>query len=364
MGNLAVGLKSHAVTLFEVGKLTDEAMDDFLSELDKVSTIAEGEAQRYFDHAIALRNTIRFLRYNKSTYMPLSDGGVDLFRCERLESLDPETVRRILLNNYCLLVSMAPITCDINSITSSIPPHFGAPVPEINSPWFHLFLYSTANAGPPSVLLPKGKRLLHLPSSLSGFNLFRLTAFKHDPQLLPLNNVLAFINDMLLVSPVLLQGYSLSENDPFTIDVPFPLPLDSKADHSIVDWNNQNMHQHPIVHQLNDSFQLDYSVGFIKLMKLEDQSSGFTWVPLELKFGIPLFDLELNDYIRANIESRSLFSEENLKIHSFNSRMLSMKLLNFISKYTIDLESELHPSKLPFPAKQVFFDAEEGLHTK
>jgi hypothetical protein len=28
--------------------------------------VAEGEAQRYFDHALTLRDTILFLRYNKN----------------------------------------------------------------------------------------------------------------------------------------------------------------------------------------------------------------------------------------------------------------------------------------------------------
>jgi len=31
------GLKSHAVTMFEVGKLNDESLDSFLAELGKVS---------------------------------------------------------------------------------------------------------------------------------------------------------------------------------------------------------------------------------------------------------------------------------------------------------------------------------------
>lgn len=30
------GLKSHAVTMFEVGKLPDESLDSLLTELDKV----------------------------------------------------------------------------------------------------------------------------------------------------------------------------------------------------------------------------------------------------------------------------------------------------------------------------------------
>ena len=42
MGNLAPGLKSHAVTMYEVGKLADESLDDFLNELSKVNEQSEG----------------------------------------------------------------------------------------------------------------------------------------------------------------------------------------------------------------------------------------------------------------------------------------------------------------------------------
>ena len=37
------GLKSHAVTMFEVGKLTDESMDSFLAQLDKVGCLTAFE---------------------------------------------------------------------------------------------------------------------------------------------------------------------------------------------------------------------------------------------------------------------------------------------------------------------------------
>lgn len=231
MGNLASGLKSHAVTLFEVGKLTDEAMDDFLDELDKVSSGSEeGEAQRYFDHAITLRNTIRFLRYNEKIYQKDTDGGVDLFRCERLDSLESDTVRRILMNNYSMIISMTPITHEVNSITSSVPVHHGASIPEMNSPWFSLFLYSTFHSGPPSLLFPAGTRLLHLPEIFCDYHLFLVTQFRHDSQIIPANNVLASLNDFLLVGPVLLQAYSLDDIEPETIDIAFPLKLDSKPD--------------------------------------------------------------------------------------------------------------------------------------
>lgn len=57
MGNLSPGLKNHAVTMFEVGKLCDESMDTFLAELEKVSLLdaeGEGEVSRYFAHAVSL----------------------------------------------------------------------------------------------------------------------------------------------------------------------------------------------------------------------------------------------------------------------------------------------------------------------
>lgn len=52
--------------MFEVGKLTDEGLDDFMSELSKVGEEpeGEGEARRYFQHAVILKNTISFLRRN------------------------------------------------------------------------------------------------------------------------------------------------------------------------------------------------------------------------------------------------------------------------------------------------------------
>lgn len=144
--------------MFEVGKLSDESLDSFLSELEKVDTIAEGEAQRYFDHAITLRDTIRFLRYNKDlSPTPASDGsssngtGVDLLRCESLLGLEPATCARVLNKNYrlvtivsacscstpisiSLLVSMAPLSNEIRPVSSCTPQHIGPTIPEVRGP--------------------------------------------------------------------------------------------------------------------------------------------------------------------------------------------------------------------------------------
>lgn len=70
----------------------------------QVNTVAEGEAQRYFDHAITLRDTIRFLRYNQELVTDAEFVGVgqgmDLLRCESLLGLDQGTCSRILNKNY------------------------------------------------------------------------------------------------------------------------------------------------------------------------------------------------------------------------------------------------------------------------
>jgi hypothetical protein len=123
MGNLAQGLKSHAVTMFEVGKLADEALEEFVQELDKVESVSqEGEAQTYFDHAITLKNTVRFLRHNKNLNIEGCDGGIDLLRCERLKDLEPSTRMRVsplLILSLALSRSRSPSLCSPSLLSVS-----------------------------------------------------------------------------------------------------------------------------------------------------------------------------------------------------------------------------------------------------
>ena len=89
--------------MFEVGKLSDESLDSFVGELEKVSDAdgGEGEAARYFAHALTLRETILFLRQNQGLSRDgLLCQGLDLVRCESLQSLDASTASRLLSKNY------------------------------------------------------------------------------------------------------------------------------------------------------------------------------------------------------------------------------------------------------------------------
>ncbi|XP_064382636.1 protein FAM91A1-like isoform X2 [Halichondria panicea] len=208
MGNLSPGLKNHAVTMFEVGKLTDESLDSFITELGKVSRQAEGEARRYYEHAITLRNTVLFLRNNPALKGGGSDGcglKVDLLRLESMASLDTGTLSRILQKNYSILVSMAPLSQEVQSVSSCSPPHLGPAIAEMNSIWYRLWLYQKLGSGPPSLLLAKGNRLRRLPALIKGYSRVVVTTWGHDPTVVLVSNLLLTVNDALTHSAVLVQ---------------------------------------------------------------------------------------------------------------------------------------------------------------
>src|SRR5690242_17571694 len=105
------------------------------------------------------------------------------------------------------------------------------------------------------------------------------------------------------------------------------------------------MHLHPAAQKIRQLFHLEHSCGFLRMLKIETGNNESYWVPEELHYGIPLCDLKLNNEVCKKIVQKKLFSEENLTIHSRESRTLSMKLLDFISTHhhqssTVD-DSEL-----------------------
>ncbi|XP_013401437.1 protein FAM91A1 [Lingula anatina] len=264
MGNLSPGLKSHAVTMFEVGKLNDESLDSFLSELDKVNASAEGEAQRYFDHAVTLRDTIKFLRYNKELSPDPEFGsmGLDLIRCESLLGLDPGTCSRVLNKNYSLLVSMAPLSNEIRPISSCSPQHIGPAIPEVNSVWFKLFLYHITGCGPPSLLLVKGTRLKRLPKVFQEYDRLLVTTWGHDPGVLATSNLLLTLNDALTHSAVLIQAHGWLDEG-MTVHVPFPLEKEGKRGL----FSKENVEAHFAVQELASKIDLSHSCGYVTLLK-------------------------------------------------------------------------------------------------
>ncbi|XP_036949081.1 protein FAM91A1 isoform X5 [Acanthopagrus latus] len=388
MGNLSPNLKSHAVTMFEVGKLSDETLDSFLAELEKVESTAEGEAQRYFDHALTLKNTILFLRYNKELTqdqgpdIPNIGFPLDMLRCESLLGLDQATCSRVLNKNYKLLVSMAPLSNEIRPISSCTPQHIGPAIPEVSSIWFKLYLYHVTGQGPPSLLLSKGSRLRKLPDIFQVYDRLLITSWGHDPGVVPTSNVLTMLNDALTHSAVLIQGHGMHGHGE-TVHIPFPFDEeDLKAEFSY-----SNMCTHKSLQKLKEHVDLEHQCGYITMLNANNRhrrrpsdstecrdtffqgdthlgggldTNGSTesfelvteenngdgskvktdtlnaedeWVPLELCFGMPLFSSELNRKVCRKIASHKLCCNESLQELLHSSRKLSLKVLSFVQSF-------------------------------
>eukprot|EP00111_Clytia_hemisphaerica_P023891 TCONS_00070365-protein len=380
MGNLSQGLKRHAVTMFEVGKLSDETMENFVSELEKIEEVAnEGEAQRYFDHAVVLKKTIQFIRNNTDLTIDSENQspGLDLVRCESMNSLDPGVCARILTKKYSLLISMAPLSNEIRPISSCWPPHIGPAIPEVNSVWFKLFLYSKVKKGPPSLLLVKGTRLSRLPKIFKKYDRLLITTWGHDPAVVATSNVLFSLNDALTHSPVLVQAHGyFCEGETQTISFPFDdkyLTKDSDLEYTetIQNINQQfdlscscgyvtlintasskHSKSRGSIDRLNsdpDIIDLSPNDSFDNIQRLNSNSSSIDnllvesvavnglnnadWIPLELCYGIPLFDDELNIEVTRKMVKSGICQQKSLDKMTNSNRMLSMELLNFITEW-------------------------------
>ncbi|XP_017090170.2 protein FAM91A1 [Drosophila bipectinata] len=204
MGNLSPGLKNHAVTMFEVGKLCEESLDSFLAELEQVSLLdaeGEGDVSRYFAHAVILRSTICSLRH-------LLPGGLDLLRLECLEGLDRQTRDRVLEKKYKFIIAASPLTASL-SHTFSIP-YFGQFLrsSDVAPMWNKLFYNHITGYGPPSLLLCRGTVLKSLPRLFLGYGKLLVNILHSDSYVLNSENF-RNVNEQLKNGCVLLQGYGI-----------------------------------------------------------------------------------------------------------------------------------------------------------
>ncbi|EOD40120.1 hypothetical protein EMIHUDRAFT_454298 [Emiliania huxleyi CCMP1516] len=241
MSNLAAGLKQHAVTLYEVGKIPAESLDAFLEAAAEVERPHELELLEYFDHAISLRIAAASLR------AACPGRPLDIVRTESLRELGSSKLARLLGRSYGLAVSMAPLLSHSETVFTrgTGVPHAGPLAPAMVSPWARLALYAAVGAGPPSVLLRRGTRLRSLPAPLAS-----------APSA---GGALVAINELLLLSP----AYDAAPSR--AAQVSFPLRA---AD------------LHP------DLLSLEGTFGFVQLVRLSGE-----WVPLDLHLGLPLFDV-------------------------------------------------------------------------
>ncbi|KHN72546.1 Protein FAM91A1 [Toxocara canis] len=362
MGNLSASLKNHAVTLFEVGKLSDEALDSFVEELQNVKQFVEGEAQRYSEHAQTLLVTIRALRERTE---------LDLIRGESLLSLDHATRLRLISKTYRLLVSMAPLCADACPLSTPSVPHFGPAVAEVCSSWFRLYLYSVLGEGPISMYIPKGTRLSSLPRVFWTSSRLLITTTAHEPVIVSVDCCLSILNDTLQTHAVFLQEYSSTVDDSEIVNIPFPYEKGT-------DDAEDCFASHRSVKKLREKLSLDAFCGYVVLFKKRyskvpavdssHSSSGIAnngalvskdprkvsskrqcllpdeslsdFVILDCVFGIPLFDIDLNKAICRRIKNSALFDSKNTDNVSFANHELTESLREMINRYQLPIDDE------------------------
>ncbi|CAD5206259.1 unnamed protein product [Bursaphelenchus okinawaensis] len=392
MGNLSPKLKNHAVTLFEVGKLSDETVDNFVDELGNINFFAEGEAQRYSEHAKTLLHTIKALK---------GKGELDLIRGESLFSLDETARERVVKKAYKFIVSMAPLGADACAFKQVIVPSVGTSVVELTSPWFRLFLYDIVNEGTASMLIPMGIRVNELPDLFWKSTRVMLSAATHEPNIVMTDAVLPVLNDMLLHSSVFLQAYSDKVDDSEIVNVSFPFTEDELND-------DTHFCNHSVVSKLKDVVNLNLNTGYLvflkvktstdstetseseeenqmvemacstatlrssfnntvtkdpkkvvsKRVKLVKQESFEDYVLFDCVFGIPLFDERLNSEVCKRLIENNLFdkSEEISKLN----QSLVQKIQNFVYQLQVpgyeDPFGQSDANCIPLPTQTVFFD--------
>lgn len=285
MGNLSTKLKNHAVTMFEVGKLSDEWIDSLLDELSKIqsNSIEEDgyEAKRYYIHAIMLQRTIEFIRTDlrlaldiyrnedKGNDLESQRVGLDLIRLESLSTLDSESCERFLKKNYQLIISVAPLNQDIRLKAAASLPHLGPGSPLINSLWFRLFIYHKTGHGPPSLLLLQGYRLANLPEVFNHSDTILISYWNREPTCISRSQAVSAINDALTHAPVLVQAYPFQPIGGNLVDgeekVFVPLPL--VGDGSETEDEGDNLERLPAIVALDKCLNLRGTCGYVTLLR-------------------------------------------------------------------------------------------------
>ncbi|RVE51417.1 hypothetical protein evm_003972 [Chilo suppressalis] len=278
MGNLSPDLKSHAVTLFEVGKLCDESLDSLLMELDKVAADPEieGEARRYLAAAACLRIALRTLR---PKLRPL-----DLLRCEALHALGPQARARLLATKYRLAISTAPLCREARAgAAAGALPHIGPAPTESATPWMRLYLYHVAGYGPPTLLLTKGTVLRCVPRALLGYSRLWVWWWGAEAALeggAPLSAAaaLAAANQALRRAPVLLQAAAVRTPHAAT-HVMFPPATDPESQSL---WT-----RHAGLRRLLHRLRLHRSVGYVTLADIGVPDLGCAHPPVTVQLVPP-----------------------------------------------------------------------------
>ncbi|OHT02124.1 hypothetical protein TRFO_07331 [Tritrichomonas foetus] len=309
LGNLGQTVKSFAVTLFEVGKMSDKTVTDFIKALQEVEAPTDDSMVSCYETCQVIARIGTFLQKQ-----PLAAGGLDMLRLESLLDLDEEARNKMFERNYAAAIAMSPLTLTRTSLSIPGLVHFGPPSPLFHSPWILLYIHSIAQGGPPVFVWPQGEIVTTLPEPFFEYDTVRMFRWGAEPIVVPTTTLLISLNDALPSSPVLVQCFE--REDETVEDVGFPSTTDENGDDN-----------------LKKAFALEAMFGCIKYVKGSD---GKRW-PIDLLYGIPTASLSLCEQVIAEIEKRDMLGEQNIAKMLEENKRIADDLNEFVKQWSCNI---------------------------
>ena len=307
LGNLGNTVKSFAVTLFEVGKMPDKSVTEFIEALQKVDDPIDESMVACHSKCQVIARIGLFLKSQK-----LAAGGLDMVRLENLLDLDDDSRAKMFERNYAAAIALAPLTLTRSSLLIPGLVHFGPPSPQFHSPWILLYLHYIAKGGPPVYIWPQGEIVTSLPEPFFEYDTVRLFKWGSESVVVPTTTLLISLNDSLPSSPVLVQCYE-KEGETMA-DVGFPCESADSED-------------------LKEAFALESTFGYLKFVT-DAEGKKF---PIDLLYGIPTVSLELCNQVIEQIEKRDMLGEANIAKMQEDTTKITADLQEFVKTWSCNI---------------------------
>lgn len=306
LGNLGQTVKSFSVTLFEVGKMLDASVTEFIAALQNIDDPIDESMVAAHEKCQIIAKVGLFLKSQS-----VAAGGLDMLRLENLLDLDEDSRVKMFERNYAAAIALAPLTLTQKSLSIPSLVHFGPPSPLFHSPWILLYLHAIVKESPPVYVYPQGEIVTSLPEPFFEYDTVRLYKWGAEPVVVPTTTLLISLNDALPSSPVLIQCF---EREGETLkDVGFP--------------------SDELGEELVRSFALDSLFGYMKFVSTKDGQN----IPIDVLYGIPTSSLSLCDQVIEQIEKRNMLGEENIEKMKEETKRISSELNEFVQKWSCNI---------------------------
>lgn len=311
ISNLGQKVLDISVAMYEVGRLADKSLDDFIESLKDIKEPDDDTMLKCYKKCQTIAQISSFLKENVSDI-----SGVEFLHLESILKLDNASISSLFQRNYKMIISLSPLTLKQTSISLPDFVHFGPPSELFHSPWVILYLSSICKTCPPIFVWPQGDIVTTLPCEFYEYKTVRLFEWGKDPEIVQTATLLISLNDALPSSPVLVQCYERQNYDFVEITFPFDEGFD----------------------ELSNNFATNTMFGVIKCMKSETEM-----IPIDIIYGIPISELELCQTILEKVKQRKLFDEENISKMKSETQRISNDLLEFVNKWSLNNMTPVAP---------------------